>query len=205
MNVFKTRVSCICRVLGLSLFKHARFSCMYWGDRRLGISMVWWAGAAGPERGETLAGRDRYRLGCGSWVWAWACAAARNHCAVPQGCGKSLTTVVVQLLGHIWLFVTPWAAACQTSLSFSISWSLLKLMSIESVMSSNYLILCCPLLFLPSIFPKIRVFFNGSKSIDCNIIKKKINQLKISKYNFFLKYRLPSHSKLCFSILIDPK
>src|SRR5574337_711713 len=52
---------------------------------------------------------------------------------------------------------TPWTAARQASLSFTISWSLLKLMSIESVMPSNHLILCCPLLVLPSIFPSIRV------------------------------------------------
>ena len=55
-----------------------------------------------------------------------------------------------------------WTAACQASLSFSISWSFLKLMCIESMMSSNNLILCCPLLLLPSIFPSIRVFSNES-------------------------------------------
>ena len=60
------------------------------------------------------------------------------------------------------LFVTPWIAACQASLSISNSQSLLKLMSIESVMPSNYLILCHPLLLLPSIFPSIRVFSNES-------------------------------------------
>ena len=64
----------------------------------------------------------------------------------------------VQLLSHIQLFVTPWTAAHQASLSFIISWSLLKLMSIKSVMPSNHLILCCPLRLLPSIFPSIRVF-----------------------------------------------
>ena len=58
--------------------------------------------------------------------------------------------------------VTPWIGAHQASLSFIISWSLLKLMSIESVMPSNHLILCCPLLFLTSIFPSIRVFSNES-------------------------------------------
>ena len=57
---------------------------------------------------------------------------------------------------------TPWSAACQASLSFTISWSLLKLMSVESVMPSSHLILCHPLLLLPSIFPSIRVFFNES-------------------------------------------
>ena len=67
---------------------------------------------------------------------------------------------VVQLLSHVWLFATPWTAARQAFLS--ISQSLLKLMSIESVMPSNHLILCCPLLLLPSIFLSIRVFSNES-------------------------------------------
>ena len=63
-----------------------------------------------------------------------------------------------QLLSHVQLFVTPWTAACQAYLSITNSQSLLKLMSIESVKSSNHLILCRPLLLLPSIFPNIRVF-----------------------------------------------
>ena len=62
---------------------------------------------------------------------------------------------------HVQLFTTSWAAAHQSSLSITISWSLLKLLSIELVMPSNHLILCCPLL-LPSIFPRIRVFSNES-------------------------------------------
>ena len=72
---------------------------------------------------------------------------------------KFLVFVVVQLLSPVWLFVTPWTAAHQASLSFTVSRSLLKPMSFESVMLSNHLILCCPLL-LPSIFPSIRVFSN---------------------------------------------
>ena len=66
--------------------------------------------------------------------------------------------VVVHSLSCVQLFVTLWTVARQTSLSFAISWSLLKLMSIELMMPSNHLILCRPLLFLPSIFPSIRVF-----------------------------------------------
>ena len=62
----------------------------------------------------------------------------------------------------VWLFVTPWTTAHQASLSIINSWSLLKLMSIESVMPSNHLILCRPLLLLPSIFPRIRVFSSES-------------------------------------------
>ena len=68
----------------------------------------------------------------------------------------------VQLLSRVWLFVTPWTAACQASLSITNSWSLLKLMPIESVMPSNHLILCHPLLLPPSIFPSIRVFSDES-------------------------------------------
>ena len=68
----------------------------------------------------------------------------------------------IQLLSQVWLFVTPWTAARQASLSITNSQSLLKLMSIESVMPSNHLILCCPLLLLSSIFPCIRVFSNES-------------------------------------------
>ena len=68
----------------------------------------------------------------------------------------------VQSLSHVWLFVTPWTAACQASLYITNSQSLLKLLSIESVMSSIHLILYHPLLLLPSIFPSIRVFSNES-------------------------------------------
>ena len=86
-----------------------------------------------------------------SWV---SCLAGRFFTTVPP--------VVVQSLSHVWLFATLWAAACQASLSFTISQSLLKLMFIESVMPSNHLILCHPLLLLPSLFPNVRVFSNDS-------------------------------------------
>ena len=65
--------------------------------------------------------------------------------------------VVVQSLSHVQLFVTPWTAACQASLCITNSRSLLKLMSIELMMPSNHLILCRPLLLLPSIFPRIHL------------------------------------------------
>ena len=68
----------------------------------------------------------------------------------------------VQSLNHVQLFATPWTIARQASLSITNSQNLLKLMSIESVMPSNHLILCCPLLLLPSISPSIRVFSNES-------------------------------------------
>ena len=67
--------------------------------------------------------------------------------------GEMLSSV--QLLRHVRLFVTPWTATCQASLFFTISWNLLKLMSFESVMSSNHIILCCPLLFLPSLIAQL--------------------------------------------------
>ena len=68
----------------------------------------------------------------------------------------------VQLLSRVQLFATPWTAARHTTLSITNSQSLLKLMSVELVMPSNHLILCRPLLLLPSIFPSIRVFSNES-------------------------------------------
>ena len=77
----------------------------------------------------------------------------------------SIASQSVQLLSHVWLFVTPWTAAHQASLSIVNSQSLLKFKSIESVMPSNHLILCCPLLLLPSIFPSIRVF--SSEPVLC--------------------------------------
>ena len=68
----------------------------------------------------------------------------------------------VQSISHVWLFVTPWVAACQTSQTITNSWSSLKLMSIESVTPSSHLILCCPLLLLPPVPLSIRVFTNES-------------------------------------------
>ena len=70
--------------------------------------------------------------------------------------------VVVQSLSHVWVFATPWTAECQFSMPFTLSWSLLKFMSIESVMLSNHLIVCHPLLLLPSVFPSINVFSSES-------------------------------------------
>ena len=75
-----------------------------------------------------------------------------------KGMVQAAKNIVVQSLSHVLLFVTPWTVVHQASLSFCISWSLLKLMSIELVMSSNHLILCCSFLLLPSIFPKNIVF-----------------------------------------------
>ena len=74
----------------------------------------------------------------------------------------AMTSIVVQLLSHVWLFATPWTIPCQASPSFTISWSLLKLMSIQSVMSSKHLIFYLSLLLPSIIFPSFRVFCNES-------------------------------------------
>ena len=79
----------------------------------------------------------------------------------PMG-SRKCQTCSVQLPSLVQLFVTPWTATCQASLSITKSWSLFKLMSIELVMPSNHLILCCCLLLPPLIFPSIRVFSNES-------------------------------------------
>ena len=73
---------------------------------------------------------------------------------------KKISVCCHSVASCVWPFATPWTAACQASLSFTNTWSLLKLMSIKSVIPSNYLILCRPLLLLPSIFQSIRVFSN---------------------------------------------
>ena len=95
----------------------------------------------------------------------WSLLIFPDSSCTRHSCSQHLTSVVVvvvQSLSYVWLFASPWAAAHQASLSYTISQSLFKLMSIESVMPSNHLILCCPLLFLPSIFPSIRVFSSES-------------------------------------------
>ena len=84
---------------------------------------------------------------------------AHLHAVLTCGCPICSFVVVVQSLSRVRFFVTPWTAARQASLSFTISPSLLKLMSVVSVMPSNHLILCCPLL-LPSAFPSIHLFLN---------------------------------------------
>ena len=98
-----------------------------------------------------------YSYGTGEMIgWGQDGAHFKFHCQTMNYVSS------VQLLSCVWLFVIPWTAACQASLSITNSLSLLKLMSIESVMPSNHLILCCPLLLPPSIFPSIRVLSNES-------------------------------------------
>ena len=85
-------------------------------------------------------------------------------------CVKYIQFSSVQLLSHVWLFATPWTAARQALLSITNPRSLVKFMSIESVMSPNHLFFCCPLLLPPSIFPSIRVF--SSDSVVCTGLPK---------------------------------
>ena len=94
--------------------------------------------------------------------------------------------IVVQLLSSVRLFATPRTAAHQASLFFTIFWSLLKLMSIESVMPSNHLILCCPLLLLPSIFPGIigKVQWVGS---SCQVAKLLGLQLQHQSFQWIFR------------------
>ena len=107
--------------------------------------------------------------------------------------------VVVQSLSHVQLFATPWTAARQASLAFTSSLSLLKLMSIESVTPSNHLILCRPLLLLPSIFPSIRVFSNES-ALRIRWLKYWSFSFSISpsnEYSGLISFRMD-----CFDLLV---
>ena len=134
-----------------------------WLPRRHGLCWVQPQGCQFPmgHAGETSAW---YEFG---WASGWGQGATQQ---MEAGGGHSLPlaeegafrTGSVQSLSQVRLFATPWTAACQASLSITNSQSLLELMSVESVMPSNYIILCCPLLLLPSIFPGTRVFSNES-------------------------------------------
>ena len=102
---------------------------------------------------DTEAKCDQWVRRFGSW-----CEWSLFNIIICCLCATGLLLLLVQLLSHVWLFVTPWTAARQASLSFTIPQSLLKLVSIESVMLSHHLILCHSPLLLPSIFPHTRVF-----------------------------------------------
>ena len=130
--------------------------------------------------------------------------------------------VVVQVLSRVRLFVTSWTAACQDSLSFTISWSLIKLISIELVIPSNLLLLCHLLFLLPSIFPSISVFSNESVlhirwtkywsfsfSISppneySGLISFRINWFDLLAVQGTLKSLLQHHSSKASSLLYDP-
>ena len=138
-----------------------------------------------------------------------------------QRVGHDWVTVDVQSLSHVWLFAIPWTAAHRASLSFTISWSLLKLMPIELVMPSNHLMLCHPLL-LPSFFPSIRVFsselafcirwpeywsfsFNNSPSNEYSgLISFRIDWFDLLTVQETLRSLHQHHSSLVLSLLYGP-
>ena len=112
---------------------------------------------------------------CNSWDYLWHCTCTSWGTPLVMGyfvwlswlcyvrmCYGYIQFSSIQSLSRVQLFAASWTTACQASLSITNSWSLPKLMSIELVMPSNHLILRCPLLLLPSIFPSIRVFSNES-------------------------------------------
>ena len=99
-----------------------------------------------------IAHFDKSMKGKSPWFFLQTLIEAQVQCLFYQW-----TFVVVQSLSRVQLLVTPWTAARQASLSFTTSWSLRKLMFIESMIPSNHLILCLPLLLLPSVFPSIRI------------------------------------------------
>ena len=109
----------------------------------------------------------------------------------------------VQFLSCVRLFVTPWTAACQTSLSITNSRSLLKLMSIESVMPSNHLILCRPLCLPPSIFPSIRVFYFQSNQDPCfpllQSVFLSVYPTPTSRHPSFTRLHYPSPHLGCYT------
>ena len=101
--------------------------------------------------------------------------------------------MVVHSLSHVWLFATPQTAACQASLSFTVSRSLIKFISIELVKPSNHLILCHSLLHLPSIFPSIRIFSNESVlHIRCPVLHTSPS----NEYSGLISFRIE-----CFDLL----
>ena len=139
--------------------------------RNVGFLPRWaWRGEHGTEEGYSGVLRSHEVFLAGFWTCLEPFILPSSW-FLPFRTGMSVPMLVtslcvqfssVQSLSHVWLFATPWIAARQASLSITNSQSLLKLMSIETVMPSNHLILCCPLLLLPPIPPSIRVFFNES-------------------------------------------
>ena len=124
--------------------------CMFWCRRNSGPQYLhfWWA----PGQHQTQHHASTKRVG--------SLTRFSVQLLTPASKNSPQSVLDVQVLSYVWLFLTTWTAAHQASPSFTISRSLLKLMSVESVMSFHYLILCLPPLLLPSIFPRIGVFFN---------------------------------------------
>ena len=111
--------------------------------------------------------------------------------------------IVVQLLTCVWLFGILWTAARQAPLSFTVSWSLLKFMSLESVMLSNHLIHCCPFLLLPSIFPSIYMYIYQAKDPDIYIYHICIIHTHIYiLFQILSPYRLLQDTEYVYSVYI---
>ena len=133
-----------------------------------------WSVRSQPARSRWMMGGREGGITPGGWAWCgwappqspgqypWHGQRLQGHAGLQSHMHQRLQFSSVQSLSHVWLFVTPWTSGHQGSLSITNSWNLLKLTSIESVMPSSHLILCCPLLLLPSIFPSVRVFPNES-------------------------------------------
>ena len=104
---------------------------------------------------------------------------------------KQMRNNSVQSLSHVRIFAAPWTAACQASLSITNSQSLLNLKS-ELVMQSNHLILCCPLLLLPSIFPSIRVFSNESGFLHqvAKVLELQLQLSPSNEYSGLISFRM---------------
>jgi len=113
----------------------------------------------------------------------------RNASLQPTAYGTDVVVVTVQSLSHVWLFATPRTAAHQASLSFINSWSLLKLMSIESIMPSNNLILSCPLLLLVWLQCKVKDDVNTAvlRTLDCMTL----NNIALSFTSQIFAYKMP--------------
>ena len=141
----------------LTALQGAAKNCLpTWISQYPDLSVRWYSSCLGVSLGRGSDGRG-FHLGNPYHVTGLGSVSPR-HCSLTSQFPFSS----FQSLSHVQLFSTPWTAARQASLSITNSRNLLRLMSIESVMSSNHLILCCPLLLLPSIFPSIRVFSSES-------------------------------------------
>ena len=122
-------------------------------------------------------------IACLVWMYHNLCKHSQNN---------GVVAVFIQLLSHVWLFVTPWTPGCQVSLTFTISQSLLKLMFIEFVMPYNHFIHCCPLLLLPSVFPSMR-FFPSESALHIRWPKYWSFNFSISpsnEYSGFISFRI---------------
>jgi len=163
-----SRRECHCDATSLCLFYHSKYSkgmiLFYWHIVALQCCVLFCSTAEWVSHTYILWQPHLYPLFLGfTSRLGHHRLLSRVRCALQQ---ILVVVVIVQSLSHVQLFATPWTAACQASLSFSISWSLLRLMCLELVTPSSHLILCHALLLLPSVFPSIRVF--SQELVLCN-------------------------------------